>query len=48
VSRYCYEPSRVNDYYRAILSMCDLGWFGGIRWLFGEDSAGSVPSVPPA
>jgi transglutaminase-like putative cysteine protease len=44
VTSYCYETARVNYYYRAILAMCDRGWPGGIRWLFGENSEGSPPT----
>jgi transglutaminase-like putative cysteine protease len=31
-----YRTSRLNAYYRSILSMSDRGWPGGLRWLHGE------------
>ena len=34
---YDYTVTGLNDYYRAILSMADQGWPGGLRWLYGED-----------
>ena len=40
-ARYHYPVSGVNDYTRAVLSMADRGWPGGLRWLHGEsDEAG--------
>ena len=34
---YDYAITGLNDYYRAILSMAEQGWPGGLRWLHGED-----------
>ena len=40
-ARYDYAVTGVNDYTRAVLSMADRGWPGGLRWLHGEsDGAG--------
>ena len=40
-ARYDYPVTGVNDYTRAVLSMADRGWPGGLRWLHGEtDGAG--------
>ena len=40
-ARYDYTVTGVNDYTRAVLSMADRGWPGGLRWLHGEpDKAG--------
>ena len=40
-ARYDYPVTGVNDYTRAVLSMADRGWPGGLRWLHGEpDEAG--------
>ena len=33
---YDYTVSGLKDYYRAILSMAEQGWPGGLRWLHGE------------
>ncbi len=33
---YDYTITGLNDYYRAILSMAEQGWPGGLRWLHGE------------
>ncbi len=33
---YDYEVTGLNDYTRAVLSMADRGWPGGLRWLHGE------------
>lgn len=33
---YDYAVTGLNDYYRAILSMADQSWPGGLRWLHGE------------
>ena len=35
-ARYDYTVTGVNDYTRAVLSMADRGWPGGLRWLHGE------------
>ena len=35
--RYDYTVSRLNEYYRTILTMGGQGWPGGLRWLHGED-----------
>ena len=35
-ARYDYPVTGVNDYTRAVLSMADRGWPGGLRWLHGE------------
>ena len=35
-ARYVYPVTGVNDYTRAVLSMADRGWPGGLRWLHGE------------
>ena len=35
-ARYDYLITGVNDYTRAVLSMADRGWPGGLRWLHGE------------
>ena len=38
---YEYEVTGLNDYTRAVLTMADRGWPGGLRWLHGEaDEAG--------
>ena len=34
---YDFSVSVLNDYYRAILSMAEQGWPGGLRWLHGEE-----------
>ena len=40
-ARYDYTVTGVNEYTRAVLSMADRGWPGGLRWLHGElDEAG--------
>ena len=40
-ARYDYPVTGVNGYARAVLSMADCGWPGGLRWLHGEsDRAG--------
>ncbi len=35
--QYDYSVSRLNDYYRAILTMGGQDWPGGLCWLHGED-----------
>ena len=35
-ARYDYPVTGVNDYTRAVLSMAERGWPGGLRWLHGE------------
>jgi hypothetical protein len=37
VRRFSYATSRVNPYYRRILTESEAGWSHGLRWLFGED-----------
>ena len=33
---YDYTVTGLNEYYRAILTMANKGWPGGLRWLHGE------------